>query len=253
MSTESEQNKIAWEYRAYEFWNSRNTPDELAKYIVNDPAARLRYHQKYFNDVHKKKIVNPCGSNGRKAVPLALLGADVTIFDISSENKRYAIELAACAGVKIEYEVCDFCQLPMDKYNDYFDIAYAEGGILHYFHDIDKFMNTLFSILKHGGKLILSDFHPFRKILRTGSAMMSVKQTEGDYFDCQVHNGDVAYKTFFPKDEQANFPDTYMRFYTISEIINAVIRAGFILQEFNEHPNFENKLLPGEFTIYAVK
>lgn len=53
MSTESEQNKIAWEYRAYEFWNSRNTPDELAKYIVNDSAARLRYHEKYFNDVHK--------------------------------------------------------------------------------------------------------------------------------------------------------------------------------------------------------
>lgn len=40
------------------------------------------------------KIANPCGSNGRIAVPLALLGADVTIFDISEENKRYALELA---------------------------------------------------------------------------------------------------------------------------------------------------------------
>ena len=48
------------------------------------------------------KIANICGSNGRKAVPLALLGADVTIFDISEENKRYAIELADCADVNIK-------------------------------------------------------------------------------------------------------------------------------------------------------
>jgi len=40
--------------------------------------------------------------NGRKAVPLALLGADVTVFDISEENKRYALELAEAANTHIE-------------------------------------------------------------------------------------------------------------------------------------------------------
>ena len=32
------------------------------------------------------KIANICGSCGKKAIPLALLGADVTVFDISEEN-----------------------------------------------------------------------------------------------------------------------------------------------------------------------
>lgn len=56
--------------------------------------ARLKKHSKYFQNVKDLKIANPCGSNGRRAVALALLGADVTVFDISEENKRYALELA---------------------------------------------------------------------------------------------------------------------------------------------------------------
>ncbi len=253
MNTDSEKNKIAWEYRAYEFWNKRGTPNELAEEIIKDPLSRLRYHQKYFSNISKLKIANVCGSNGRIAVPLALLGADVTIFDISAENKRYAMELADCAGVNIKYEVCDFYDVRIEEYGEFFDIVYAEGGILHYFHDIEKFMNTLYSVIKPFGRLILSDFHPFRKILRTGSSMMSVKQTDGNYFDTCIYNGDVAYKSFFDESEQGEFPNCSLRFYTISEIINSLVKAGFNLREFNEHPNFENKLLPGEFTIYATK
>lgn len=41
--------------------------------------------------------------------------------------------------------------------------------------------------------------------------------------------------------------------YTIGEIINAVIAAGFELRRFDEHPSWENKSLPGEFTIIAIR
>jgi hypothetical protein len=63
----------------------------------------------------------------------------------------------------------------------------------------------------------------------------------------------VALKSFFPLEEQKSFLDCIYRFYTLSEIINAVINAGFTLKEFLEHPNWENNKLPGEFTIFAVK
>jgi len=253
MNEQSTKNKTAWEYRAYEYWNNQGSPSEKAEYIKNDPMARLRYHQRYFEKIENLKIANPCGSNGRIAVPLALLGANVTIFDISEENKRYAMELAECAQVEINYNVGDFCEIDLTEYDCYFDIAYSEGGILHYFADIDCFMSKIFSILKNNGQWILSDFHPFRKINRTGSSMMSVAQTEGDYFDVRIHKGNVAYKNFFKKEEQDAFPDCSLRFFTLSEIINAVIKAGFVIKEFHEHPNFEDKKLPGEFTIIACK
>jgi SAM-dependent methyltransferase len=249
MREQAEKNKVAWEYRAYEFWNNQGSPVEKAKYIKNDPVARLRYHQKYFQNIEGMKIANPCGSNGRIAVPLALLGADVTIFDISEENKRYALELAECAGTDIQYIVCDCCNINLNVYTNYFDIVYSEGGILHYFSDIDIFTSKLYEITKNNGRLILSDFHPFRKINQNSNA----SQTCGDYFDSNMHNGDVAYKSFFPSEEQYSFPDCSLRFYTLSEIINSVIKAGFIIKEFNEHPNWNDKKIPGEFTIIADK
>ncbi len=253
MSEQSAANKKAWEYKAYEFWLRQGTPSEKAAYLKKDPKARLRYHQEYFEDIVGLKIANPCGSNGRIAVPLALLGADVTVFDISEENARYALELAACAQVRIQYVIGDFLEAGLARYGGLFDIVYAEGGILHYFADLDAFMDKLYAIAKRGGKMILSDFHPFRKINLKGSPMMSVPQTEGDYFDDRLHAGDVAYQHFFEKDEQAAFPKCSLRYYTISEIINAVIRSGFVLHAFNEHPNFEDRKLPGEFTIIAHK
>lgn len=249
MREQAEINKVAWEYRAYEFWNTQGSPAEKATYIKNDPVARLRYHQKYFQKIEGLKIANPCGSNGRIAVSLALLGAEVTIFDISEENKRYALELAECAGVKINYIVGDFYDVDLKKYADYFDIVYSEGGILHYFSDIDIFTTKLYNITKNMGKLILSDFHPFRKMNPNSNA----PQTKGDYFDSDIHKGDVAYKGFFSDEEQDSFPNCSLRFYTLSEIINSVINSKFVIKEFNEHPNWKDKKIPGEFTIIAEK
>ena len=46
-----------------------------------------------------------------RKTPLALLGAEVTIFDISEGNKRYALEAAEAAGVKISFEVGDVLEM----------------------------------------------------------------------------------------------------------------------------------------------
>ncbi|MNP37861.1 hypothetical protein D3C76_1313340 [compost metagenome] len=78
-----------------------------AKKILDNPLACLKKHKQYFENVEGKKIANLCGSNGRKAVPLALLGAEVTVFDISEENRKYAIELATSVNTNIDYIVTD--------------------------------------------------------------------------------------------------------------------------------------------------
>jgi SAM-dependent methyltransferase len=248
MNQQSNVNKKAWEHRAYEFWNMRDgRPEEKAGKIMIDPLACLKKHKKYFGDVNGKTIANICGSNGRKAVPLALLGADVTVFDISEENKRYALELAKCAGVTIDYILGDFYEVDDVKYKDYFDYIYMEGGILHYFDDINRLCNLLYKILKTDGQLILSDFHPFRKFA------LAKSNESINYFDTEMHTGDVAYKGFFTEEEQSDFPDVLLRFYTMSEIMNAVLDAGFIIKKFEEHPHWVNANIPGEFTIYARK
>ena len=254
MREQAEQNKKAWECRAYEFLEKNyGSPAEAAAKIKANPMARLHCNAKYFKNIEGYKIANVCGSSGRTAVPLALLGADVTVFDISEENKRYGLELAACAEAEICYELGDFCETDAARFAGDFDMAYAELGILHYFTDLDKFFDVIYSLLKGSGRLILTDFHPFRKVERAGTAALDVKQTDGDYFDSRMHEVDVAYQHAFDEEAQADFPKCRCRFYTIGEIINAAIRAGFTLKEFVEHPSWENEKLPALFTMVVEK
>ena len=250
MKDYSYQNKKAWEYNAYDFWVSRSgTPAQRAKMDLEDPVGMLRRYAGYFDTYDGVRVANICGSCGKKAVPLAILGAEVTIFDISEDNKRYALEAAKEANVNINFEVCDVLEIDLEKYGEYFDVVFMEGGVLHYFHDIDEFMRIMYHLLKDNGKLICSDFHPFTKI----ADILKLEQNTMDYFSTDVFEGEMAHARFFDEETRKRMPKCSYRKYTISEIINSIIGNGFTLQRFDEHPAWSNKKVPGEFTAVAVK
>ena len=137
----------------------------------------------------------------------------------------------------------------MTQYHGSFDVVFFEGGVLHYFHDIDQFMGIIHGLLKPGGKLICSDFHPFTKVMDT----LDLQQPTMSYFSTDVFEGKMAHARFYDEEVRKQFPKCSYRKYTISEIINAVIGAGFSLQRFDEHPSWTNQYIPGEFTIIAEK
>lgn len=99
-----QQNKDAWEFNTYDFWvEHAGSPAERAKKDIADPVGMLKKYAAYFDSYEGVRVANICGSCGKKAIPLALLGAKVTIFDISSGNRRYALETAAAADTSIEF------------------------------------------------------------------------------------------------------------------------------------------------------
>lgn len=250
MEDYSVQHKKAWEFDAYNFWvKTAGTPAERAAKDKADPKKMLKQHAKFFDSCEGLKIANICGSCGKKAIPLALLGADVTIFDISEDNKKYAMETAEAAGVSIIFEVCDILKIDMNTYAGMFDVVYMEGGILHYFHDIDEFMGIMYKLLKPKGKLICSDFHPFNKI----SDILKTQQPTMSYFSTEIFDGEMAHARFYDEEIRKQIPKCKYRKYTISEIINGIIGAGFTLERFEEHPAWEDDTLPGEFTAIAIK
>ena len=250
MKDYSRQNKAAWEFDAYDFWvKTAGTPSERAREDVADPVGMLRRYAKYFDKYEGVRIANICGSCGKKAIPLALLGADVTIFDISEDNKRYACETAEAANVRIHFEVCDILEIDLSKYKAYFDVVFMEGGILHYFHDINEFMKIMYALLKPGGKMICSDFHPFNKIQDS----LGLEQPTMSYFTTEIFEGEMAHARFYEEDVRRRMPKCIYRKYTVSEILNSILQNGFTLKRFDEHPAWENEKLPGEFTAVAVK
>jgi len=250
MNDAGKQHKKAWEYDAYNFWVEHNgTPEERAGEDVENPVKMLRKYAAYFDRYEGIKVANICGSCGKKAIPLALLGADVTVFDISEENRRYAMETAQAANVSICYCVGDVMDIDLEQYGGTFDVVFMEGGILAYFHDIGAFMRIMYALLKPGGKMICSDFHPFIKIMDT----LKLETPTMDYFSTDVFEGEMAHARFYEKEIREKFPKCRYRRYTVSEIINAIIDSGFVLKRFDEHPAWEDKTLPGEFTAVACK
>ncbi len=250
MTTTGKINRKAWEHKVYE-WRveSQGHPSELALKIKQNPRGYLRFHSEYFSDPCGERIASICGSDGKCAVALALLGAKPTIFDISEPQMRYAKELAAFAGVEIEYVLGDYNCVDVIKYDHCFDKLYCEGGILHYFHDLSLFYKNCSMILKQGGEFILSDFHPINKAFYSPAQTRNVEQTKGNYFDKEIHEGHVPYAKYFTKESQRDFPSCKLRFYTLEEIINSSIDAGFQILGFREHPKYNNDKMPGEFTL----
>lgn len=243
-------NRKAWTFDAYNFWIDQNgTPDKMANKILDNPIACLKKHAQYFESFEGVKIANVCGSNGKKAISLALLGSEVTVFDISEQNKKYACEVAYNAGTEIEYVVSNVLEVDMDVYGHAFDVVFFEGGVLHYFHDIDAFMNVMHKLLKPNGKMICSDFHPFTKLLDT----LDVELPTMSYFSSESFEGEMAHARFYPDEIRASIPKCYYRKYTMSEILNAIIQRGFVIKRFDEHPSWADETLPGEFTVVAIK
>lgn len=258
MNNQSQANKEAWSYKAYDFWMSQlGSPNEIAKEMIQQPERYLRKHMGVLGDVRGKKIANLLGSCGKKAVPLSILGADVTVVDISDQNRNYAMEVAKEAGVNLTYIVSDLLESNINDMSKGFDIVYMEGGILHYFQDLNGLSRKIYALLNMGGKLVLNDFHPIRKIFKERDIFVDSEdalELSGDYFEDGLNVGGVAYEKFYVKDEQKEFPKCLLRYWTMGEIITSFASAGFVIEKLVEGPRFDSyKNIPGEFTLVALK
>jgi SAM-dependent methyltransferase len=235
-------NQAAWNTGAYEAWVIENgTPPELAAKL--EPEQQLRRVLKHLGDLKGKKIANPLGSRGKAGVSMALLGADVTIFDLSESSARYALELAQAANVKLKYVVGDFMALEIAAQ---FDLVLMELGILHWFMDLNALAQQIHKITKFGARVVVNDFHPIASKLLTKLEDSVV--ADRNYFDFQSSFGKVPYQHLIG----AESPDCLTRCWTLGEIVTAFAQNGFQIITLEETPGWgfpEN--IPGLFTLVA--
>ncbi|REE68767.1 methyltransferase family protein [Paenibacillus taihuensis] len=234
-------NKAAWEKKAYQAWvQAHGAPNELAEELKQNYRHLLRYWLKYIGDPKGKRVLNLLGSNGRKAISLALLGADVTVVDISEENRLYATDVAAAAGVDINYICSDALNIPNEERLGEFDIVLMEFGILHYFTDLSSIFAVVHRRLAPDGRYILTDFHPLARAL-----------TSGNYFDDRIKEGEVAFAKLLPEEERAETGKVLVRGWTIGEIISSIAATGLFIRTFEEIPSKANPSIPEFYTLIA--
>ena len=254
-----EENQEAWNKETYGAWVQRfGTPLEAANKLRKDPIKPLSVLYSKFGDVRNKKIMNLMGSNGNKAVALALLGAKVTIVDFSEGNRRYALELAEAAGVRIDYILADVLKLSDDELTGDFDIVFAEMGILHYFTDLKPFMDIIYRLLGTNGLFVLRDFHPVSTKLissRGSTANIRKHKVTGDYFDTTLEEKEISYAKYLEDEGEAK--KVLLRKWNLGEIVSAVAASGLVIQKLDEEANLSSEVfdsgIPKTFTLMALK
>ena len=243
-------NKTAWETKAYQAWErTYGTPEALAKELKRTHKHLLRYWLKYIGDPAGKRALNLLGSTGRKAVSLALMGADVTVVDISEENRLYGMRTAEAAGVRIDYICADATNIPEEEQLGQYDIVLMEFGILHYFAELGPIFSTVSERLKPGGRLLLTDFHPFGRIWKS----FRDRQSPDDYFDKEFREGDVAFSQLLKEEERVGLSKVLIRSWTAGDVLGAVGAAGLFVRAFEELPASSAPGLPEFYTLVADK
>ncbi|MCV0428043.1 MAG: methyltransferase domain-containing protein [Roseibium sp.] len=236
-------NRRAWNARRYEAWVSAfGRPEAEAQRITSDPKHVLRRLLPYLGPVADKRLCSVQGSHGRVAVAFGHLGANVVVIDFSEENRRYAFELAASAGVEIEYVLSDVLKANEPGRNRQFDILVLELGILHYHQNLDLFFKVMHGLADDGGTLLLNEFHPVQRKLYWPEGPQH-------YFHTDLFEADVP----SPVIGGERLGICSYRFWTMGEIVTAVVKAGFMIERLDEHPDWLDPTIPGSFTLLAKK
>ncbi|WP_051623681.1 class I SAM-dependent methyltransferase [Clostridium hydrogeniformans] len=255
----SEKNQESWNKETYNAWIERlGEPKDAADRIKKNPSKVLSVIHNKMDRVEGKKIMNLMGSNGNKAVALALLGAEVTVVDFSEGNKRYAEDLAREAGVSINYILSDVLKMPREVFTGDYDIVFAEMGIIHYFIDLKPFITIIKRLLKPNGRLIIRDFHPVTTKLissRGSTAKIRKHKVTGDYFDTSLEEKEVAYSKYLEKGEEVH--KVLLRRWNLGEVVTAVAKEDLFITSLDEEPNLSSEIfdkgIPKTFTLVAEK
>ncbi|KPB06269.1 class I SAM-dependent methyltransferase [Bacillus sp. CHD6a] len=258
-------NEVGWNQAAYQAWvNCHGSPSSYSQLLTENPTKTVNHYLGYMGDVKGKKIINLLGSKGNKAVSLALLGASVTVVDISEGNRQYASELAHAAGVNLNYVVSDVLNLLSQdqvKLGD-FDFVLLELGVLHYFVDLNPLFEIVFKLLRPGGKFVLRDYHPF--VSKLINIVDNIVVANGNYFDQEVKQVEVAYSLLLTEAERKKLVKNSIRRWGLGEIVTSIITAGLTMESLEEEagirwafpensPDDIKENIPGLFTILAKK
>lgn len=167
--------------------------------------------------VNGKRILELGCGGGQCGIALAERGADVVGVDFSWSQLAFARELAADRGVDVEFLLADVTDLAMFP-DGAFDVAF-NAFVYQWVGDLPGALAEARRVLCPGGQFTFALDHPVFRV-----ADPETHAIEGSYFETgrEVH-----------VDERQD-ADLIVHHRTVSEVVNAVLEAGFELEGLHE-------------------
>ena len=186
-------------------------------------------------DVRGKSLVHLLCHIGTDTLSWALLGANVTGIDISSESLKYARKLAQRMRIPADFIEADILEV-QQKVHARYDIVFSSTGVLCWIPDIQRYAHTVRHLLHDHGFFYIFDGHPFRSVLIDEAGSTSADTIQGNYFRKAVwQSDDLGDYT----DPDLKIPlESYEWNWTMGELITAFCDVGMRIVFVHEFPQY---------------
>ncbi len=138
---------------------------------VKEPWRRVATMPALALNAVEQELIGPAGGrttcvlgvgDGMAALALGAMGARVTIADPSQSMLDMMMVRARIIGVELDFVQTDLCDLSAIR-DESFQLAYA-AQVTRQLEDIDRFYTEVHRILCPGGRFIINEYHPVRRM-----------------------------------------------------------------------------------------
>ena len=198
----------------------RRCPAEPELVLCDRELAHLR------NIAGKRVCVLGSGDN-QVAFALAGLGAIVTAVDISQRQLDVAARRAEELNLPMSFLRADVTDLSAIE-EAVFHAVYTGGHVAVWVSDLGAYYAEAARILRPDGLFMIAEYHPFRRLWRESRDALAV---EHPYFARGPYPYDETADVLHPAPGPFR---SYEFHWTVSDYINAVLKAGCRLSEVHE-------------------
>ena len=223
-------NKDLWNEYAKAHYNSNKY--HVDEFLAGETTLRP-FELKEVGDVKGKSLLHLQCHFGLDTLSWAREGAIVTGVDFSDDAMRIAPLLAERAGLEANFVQSNIYDLK-DNLEGQFDIVYTSIGVLCWLNNLEKWAAIITNFLKPGGMFYIAEIHPFSMVFdEEHDVELTIKY---DYFHDPEPLEFETDRTYAVDTVDFGVKKEYEWNHSISNIINALIKAGLEIQFFNEYP-----------------
>jgi len=226
MKKEIKMNKEAWNLLSKDHYLHYKEALEKEECLLNDNIVNE------LGDVQNKSLIHLQCNTGADTVSLVRLGLKSAIgVDLADQNIIYANQLKNDFKMDnlsfLEANVLELDLIHKEKY----DIVFTSEGVLGWLPDIKRWAQVVRSLLKDDGYFYVYDSHPFYHIFND-ELLAETGKTEiiYDYFNAKADLG-FSIGGYAARERYA---ENYWWNHSLSEIINALIEAGLVIEYLHE-------------------